>query len=51
LEKIAPYGPIYLGLNVESLINSVKHDLSELEANPQSGETLSLAPPTIQIIC
>jgi len=51
LEKIEPYGPICLGVNVDALINAVKHDLSELAANPQSGESLSLPPPTIQVVC
>lgn len=51
LEKIEPYGPICLGVNVDALINAVKHDLSELAANPQSGESLSLTPPTIQVVC
>jgi hypothetical protein len=51
LEKIGPYGPVYLGVDVDSLIDAVRHDRAELEANQQSADTLALAPPTIQIVC
>jgi hypothetical protein len=51
LEKIEPYGPICLGINVDALSNAVRQDLSELAANQQTGESLSLSPPTIQVVC
>jgi predicted metal-dependent hydrolase len=51
LEKIGTYGPVYLGVNVDSLINAVQHDLAQLQANQQGTGTLALTPPTIQIVC
>jgi|SRR5262245_5902077 len=50
IEKIEPYGPVYLGINVESLVNAVKAHLAELEANQQDA-SLSLIAPTIHLIC
>ncbi len=37
LEKIEPYGPIYLGIDVGSLAEIVKKHLRDLEAARQSG--------------
>ena len=38
LEKLSPYPPAYLGINVESFIRAVKENLTELEAFCQKGE-------------
>jgi uncharacterized protein len=38
LEKLEAYRPVYLGINVESFINAVKENLTELEALRQKGE-------------
>jgi len=51
LEKIGSYGPVYLGINVDALIDSVKQDLAELEANRQGAEPPALKPPTIHLVC
>jgi len=52
VEKLELYGPVFLGINVDSLINSVKENLAELEANQHgAGNSLALTPPTIQLIC
>ena len=31
LEKLEPYGPVHLGINVESFVEAVKGNLTELE--------------------
>ncbi|HSE90084.1 MAG TPA: DUF309 domain-containing protein [Candidatus Binatia bacterium] len=41
LEKLEPYGPVYLGINVESFVQAVKENLAELEAVRQKGEACS----------
>jgi predicted metal-dependent hydrolase len=41
LEKLEPYGPVYLGINVESFVQAVKENLTELEAVRQKGEACS----------
>ena len=52
LEKLEPYGPVYLGVNVEPLASAVKDHLARLEADPQNnGASLLLSPPTIHFIC
>ncbi len=52
VEKLEIYGPVFLGINVDSLINSVKENLAELESNQRgASESLELTPPTIQMIC
>jgi predicted metal-dependent hydrolase len=38
LEKLEAYRPVYLGIDVESFINAVKENLTELEALRQKGE-------------
>jgi uncharacterized protein len=38
LEKLEPYAPAYLGINVESFIEAVKENLAELEAVRQTGQ-------------
>lgn len=39
LEKIAPYEPVYLGVELEGLARSVKVNLKELESFQGAGET------------
>jgi hypothetical protein len=52
LEKLEVYGPVSFGIDVDSLISSVKEDLAELESTQQAGgASLELTPPTIQRIC
>jgi predicted metal-dependent hydrolase len=38
LEKLEPYAPVYLGINLESFIRAVKENLAELEAFHEKGE-------------
>jgi uncharacterized protein len=38
LDKLEPYAPAYLGINVESFLVAVKENLFELEAVRQKGE-------------
>jgi uncharacterized protein len=38
LEKLEPYAPAYLGINVESFIEAVKENLAELEAVRRTGQ-------------
>jgi uncharacterized protein len=45
LEKIEPYAPVYLGINVESFVAAVKDNLTELKAIQEKGE----AYPTLNI--
>ena len=48
LEKLEPYRPVYLGINVGSFINAVKENLIELEAVHRKGEQrLTLAIPLL----
>ena len=50
LEKLAPYEPVFYGVNVDALLNAVRGNLAELEADQQkSADALNL--PTIQLIC
>ena len=52
LEKIASYGPVHLGMNVEALSGAVKENLAQLENSQRSGsETPMLAIPSIHLIC
>ena len=37
MEKIKPYGPVYLGVDVGSLAEAVRVNLQELEASQQTG--------------
>jgi predicted metal-dependent hydrolase len=50
LEKLQPYGPVFLGINVEALRGAVTDQLARLEADPQLTID-ALAPPTILLIC
>jgi uncharacterized protein len=38
LEKLEPYRPVYLGINVDAFVNAVKENLIELEAVQRKGE-------------
>ena len=50
IEKVAPYGPVYLGVNVESLVVAVRANLAQLEAGqPNTFDTL--VPPIITLLC
>lgn len=51
LEKIEPYGPAHLGIQVDSLVDAVKLNLAELEAARQSGAAPALDIPTIHRVC
>jgi predicted metal-dependent hydrolase len=51
LEKLGSYRPVFLGVNVDALIDAVTHDLAELQANQRGGDAPALIPPTIQIRC
>jgi len=50
LEKLAAYRPIFLGVNVDRLIDEVKKNLAELEAN-QETKAAALSIPTISLVC
>ncbi|MGH7888003.1 MAG: DUF309 domain-containing protein [Candidatus Binatia bacterium] len=50
IEKVAPFGPVYLGVNVESLVGAVRANLAQLEAG-QPNSTDTLLPPTINLLC
>jgi len=50
LEKLAAYRPIFLGVNVDRLIDEVKKNLAELEAN-QETRAAALSIPTISLVC
>jgi predicted metal-dependent hydrolase len=52
LEKLEPYGPVFLGISVESLVGAVKDHLAQLESGrPNSAESLLHNPPTIHFVC
>ena len=52
VEKIDPYGPIHLGINVEALSEAVHKNLLELERNQKTGgQALDLQIPSIHLIC
>ena len=38
LEKLEPYRPVYLGINVDAFVNAVKENLIELETVQRKGE-------------
>jgi predicted metal-dependent hydrolase len=45
LEKLEPYAPVYLGINLDSFVRAVKENLAELEAFQEKGEEC----PTLNI--
>lgn len=49
VEKLEPYGPVCLGIDVDALIRAVKQNLQELE-RVQLSSLDSLTPPTIRRI-
>ena len=38
LEKLEPYAPVYLGIDVESFVRAVKENLTELKAFQEKGK-------------
>jgi uncharacterized protein len=50
IEKVETYGPIYLGVNVETLVKAVRANLAQLESG-QPNTTDTLVPPTINLLC
>ena len=50
IEKLVLFGPVFLGVNVESLVDSVRANLAQLEAG-KPNTTDSLLPPTITLLC
>jgi predicted metal-dependent hydrolase len=52
LEKLNAYQPVYLGMNVEALMQSVRENLAKLEGAQQRGTPPPvLELPSIQLIC
>lgn len=52
LEKIQAYGPVHLGINLESLVEEVNKNLAELESFQQTGGPSPLLDiPSIHLIC
>jgi predicted metal-dependent hydrolase len=52
LEKIQPYGPVHLGVNVEALFEAVHKNLKQLESTQKAGgPTVNLDIPSIHLIC
>lgn len=48
LEKLEAYGPVHLGVNIESFMEAVRENLTELEAaRDQGGQCPSLSIPTL----
>lgn len=50
LEKLGLYEPFFCGINVESLSQSVRGHLQQLEANPQKAPA-GIDTPTIHLVC
>jgi len=50
IEKVETYGPVYLGVNVETLVTAVRANLAQLESG-QPNTTDTLVPPTINLLC
>jgi predicted metal-dependent hydrolase len=52
LEKLMAYQPVYLGMNVEALMQNVQANLASLEsARARGAPTPDLEIPSIQLIC
>lgn len=50
LDKLAPYEPVFYGVNVEALLKAVRGNLTQLEADQRkNAATFNL--PTISLIC
>ena len=50
IEKVAFFGPVFLGVNVETLVEAVRANLAQLETG-QPNTVDTLIPPTITLIC
>jgi len=50
IEKVEAYGPVFLGVNVETLVKAVRANLAQLESG-QPNTTDTLVPPTITLLC
>ena len=46
IEKLEPYAPVFLGVDVETLIGAVRRHLTDLERAPDTSAD-ELVPPTI----
>jgi predicted metal-dependent hydrolase len=52
LEKIAGYGPVYLGVNVEAFVGAVEENLRQLETvRPAEIDRIRLDVPVLQRVC
>lgn len=49
IEKLEPYGPVCLGIDVAALISAVKQNLEELE-RIHPAPLVSLTPPIIRLV-
>ena len=49
IEKLEPYAPVFLGVDVDALIQAVRKDLDQLDREP-TPEPGGLTPPTIRRI-
>ena len=50
IEKVESFGPVFLGVNVESLVRAVRANLAQLESG-RPNTTDILVPPTINLLC
>src|SRR4030095_8252744 len=50
IEKLQPYSPVYLGVNVDALMTGVAANLAALEKDQQKTAN-ALGAPTIQLLC
>ena len=50
IEKLQAYSPVYLGVNVDALVDGVSANLAALEKDQQK-TTSALTVPTIQLLC
>lgn len=50
IEKLQPYSPVYLGVNVDALMTGVAANLAALEKDQQKTAS-ALGAPTIQLLC
>jgi hypothetical protein len=50
IEKLRPYSPVYLGVNVDALMTGVAANLAALEKDQQKTAS-ALGAPTIQLLC
>jgi hypothetical protein len=51
LEKLAPYGPAHLGINLDAFLQVVQENLSELAAKETNDSRPAIQPPSIHFIC